>query len=357
MSDPRKTLRQRTVRIGQRLVGDGQPMLIIAEAGVNHDGAVDKARKLVDAAAEAGADMVKFQMFSAAELTTENAAAAEYQKDVGATTQRGMLRRLELSDDDFERIVERCRQRSIEFLATPFGPADVERLVKLGVSAIKTASTDLNNVPLLQAAGETGLPLMVSTGASTAEEIAAAVERLRSWGAFDRLILLHCVSSYPTPLESANLRAIGALRDEFNVPVGYSDHTEHVQIAGWAVAAGASVLEKHFTLDRRSAGPDHAMSLEPRGLAAYVEAAREAERALGTGRIGMTALEADVRAVARRSVVAIDSIEAGTVLTPEMLTVKRPAGGITPDRLHELVGRPARIAIAADTAITWEMIA
>jgi N,N'-diacetyllegionaminate synthase len=346
----------KTVRIGDRLVGDGQPVLIVAEAGVNHDGSLPKALQLVDVAADAGADLVKFQVFRAGELTTASAAPADYQRISGGNGQREMLERLELTDGDFGRIVEHCRARGIGFLATPFSLPDVDRLVALGVQAIKIASTDLNNAPLLRRAADTGLPLIVSTGASLPEEIRAAVRRLRGWGAGERLILLHCVSGYPTPVEVANLRAVATLRRTYRVPSGFSDHTELTEIAGWAVAAGACVLEKHFTLDRRAHGPDHAMSLDPEELAAYVATARAAEVALGSGVLGMSALEADVRAAARQSVVAARDIPARTRLTAAMLTIKRPGGGIAPDQLDALPGRCAAVDIAADTVLTWDML-
>lgn len=344
------------VSIGTRAVGDNEPVLIIAEAGVNHDGDREKALRLVDAAADAGADVVKFQMFRADELVTATADAAAYQKTSGVSSQREMLRRLELSDADFQAIAERCHARGIEFLATPFSPSDIDRLVRLGVRALKIASTDLNNPPLLRRAVETGLPLIVSTGAATADEITACVERLRRWRAGPRLILLHCVSGYPTPLAAANLRAIANLRRLGAVPCGFSDHTESTEIAGWAVAAGAAVLEKHFTLDPAAAGPDHAMSLAPDELATYVRTARLAETALGRGTLGLAELERDVRAVARKSVVAAVPIAAGTVLAPEMLTIKRPGGGIPPDQLDALPGRRALCDIAADTVLTWELV-
>jgi sialic acid synthase SpsE len=226
----------------------------------------------------------------------------------------------------------------------------------LDVPAIKLASTDLNNVPLVRRAAATGLPLIVSTGAATREEIERAVARLGGMVAGDHLILLHCVSGYPTPLHAANLGAIRSLCDLAGVPTGFSDHTTLTEIAGWAVAAGACVLEKHFTLDRGAAGPDHAMSLDPAGLAAYVTAARQAEIALGAGRLGMTSLEHDVRRVARKSVVVNAAIRAGTPLSAEMLAVKRPAGGIDPDRLDELVGRRATRDIAPNTVLTWDML-
>jgi N,N'-diacetyllegionaminate synthase len=358
------------VSIGQRRVGPGQPVYVIAEAGVNHNGSLDQALRLVDVAAEAGADAVKFQVFRADELATATAETAEYQKSrgleparsrarqrtAGGQSQREMLARLELADDEFRRVRTHCAGRGIEFLATPFGPRDIDRLLELKVNAIKIASTDLNNLPLLRLAAQTGLPLIVSTGAATKEEIRASVERLQQRDVGERLILLHCVSAYPTPLDAANLRAIGTLQRAFGTVCGFSDHTTETQTGAWAAAAGASVLEKHFTLDRAAPGPDHAMSLDPPGLRQYISAVRDAERALGSGQLGMSPLEADVRTVARKSVVAACDLTTGTVLRPEMLTVKRPAGGIEPDQLDTLIGRQVASDVPRDTILTWDMI-
>lgn len=355
MNTPHETASE-VALIGEHIVGDRRPVLLIAEAGVNHDGDVGRAVELIEVAAECGADLVKFQMFRADDLVTANAAAAAYQQAAGATSQRELLRRLELSDADFSRIREHCRTRHIGFLATPFSPADVERLVRLDVPALKIASTDLNNVLLLHRAVQADLPLIISTGAATSEEIDAALSRLRAWHAAERLVLLHCVSGYPAPLSAANLRAIAALRARFGRPVGFSDHTQSTEIAGWAVAAGACVLEKHFTLDPSASGPDHAMSLNPAQLAAYVAAARAAETALGSGQVGMTAVEANVRAVARRSVVTARPIRAGERVRLDALTLKRPGNGIPPEQLETLLGRRVRVDLAAETALTWEMV-
>jgi N,N'-diacetyllegionaminate synthase len=345
------------VWIADRPVGPGAAVYIVAEAGVNHDGDPQRALALVDAAAHAGADAVKFQLFRASELVTGRAAAAGYQRAAGFATQREMLCRLELSEEVFAQLAEYCRKRRIAFMATPFGAGDVDRVVGFGAPAIKIGSGDLNNVRLLRRAAETGLPVILSTGAATATEIRQSVEWLRAWGAGDRLILLHCVSCYPAPLEAANLRAIGTLEAEFGVPCGFSDHTTSTQIGAWAVAAGACLLEKHFTLDRRARGPDHAMSLEPQELADYIQMARQAEKALGRGQLGMSELETEVRQLARRSVVSARFLPAGTVLSAEMVTVKRPAGGIPPDRLDELIGRRLRIDVPADTPLSWDMLA
>jgi len=377
-------------RIAGRAVGVGKSVFVIAEAGVNHDGSVETALRMVDAAAEAGADAVKFQMFRATELTTAEAATAAYQREhCGAKSQREMLTKLELTVGDFERIARRCEELAIALVITPFGVEDAVRIEKINapfgqhvgtggsrragtsgierqehcsessgtsVAAIKIASTDLTNGPLLDAATATGMPLILSTGASTAEEISEAVEGIARRGAIKRLILLHCVSCYPTPIEAINLRAIAALQGEFGVPVGLSDHTTSVEMGGWAVAAGACVLEKHFTLDRAATGPDHAMSLTPEQLVEYVRKVREVEAALGDGTVGITQIEEDVRAAARKSVVSAVAIRQGTRLARSMLTLKRPGTGIPPNDLATLLGREAATDIPSDTLLSWDMV-
>jgi N-acetylneuraminate synthase/N,N'-diacetyllegionaminate synthase len=312
---------------------------------------------MVDAASKAGADAVKFQMFRAADLVAAAAPPARYQKEhSGECSQREMLARLELSVEGFARIKRRCEQRSLLFIATPFGPREVAGLVELGAAAIKIASTDLTNISLLEAAAESGLPIILSTGASTAAEMHSSVNRLREFGAGSRLVLLHCVSCYPTPLQAINLRAVESLARTFGVPCGLSDHTLSTEVGAWAVAAGACVLEKHFTLDPTARGPDHAMSLNPRQIADYISAVRQVEQALGGGSLGMTDIEGEVRSVAGRSVVAAVDIPAGTRLTAKMLTVKRPGTGIAPSELHRLVDRRAAGDIPCDTILTWDMI-
>jgi len=263
-----------------------------------------------------------------------------------------MLSRLELPAIAFARIRRHCDERSIRFLASPFSPAALAQLVALRPTAIKIASTDLTNTPLLASAANTGLPLVLSVGASTVEEIEAAVQIVRA----HPLVLLHCVSCYPTPIEAINLRAIGALGKRFDVPAGLSDHTTSTEVGAWAVAAGACVLEKHLTLDRSATGPDHAMSLAPDELHAYIARVREVESAMGDGRIGMTDREVEVRAVAGRSVVTARDVPAGTVLTADMLTLKRPGTGLDPSTLETLVGRTVRSPLPADTMLSWEIV-
>ena len=345
------------VTIGSRHVEPGGPTFIVAEAGVNHNGSVETALRMVDAAARAGADAIKFQMFRAEELVTASAPTAGYQQNsCGTESQHAMLSRLELSTVDFASVKKRCEQQSIVFLATPFGEADVRRLQDLGVAALKVASTDLTNVPLLDAVVATGLPMILSVGASTADEIRAGVEDLVGQGAGGRLVLLHCVSCYPTPLDALNLRAVMELQRAFAVPSGLSDHSTSIETGGWAVAAGACVLEKHFTLDCTAAGPDQAMSLDPSQLGEYIRKARAAGRALGNGRLGMTNLEAEVRMVARRSVVATRLITAGSRLEAGDLTLKRPGTGIAPGELDRIIGRRAAVDINSDTLLSWDML-
>ena len=347
----------KAVNVGTHRIAPGAPTFIVAEAGVNHNGSTETALRLVDVAASAGADAVKFQMFHAAELTAVGATTAGYQRrGCGEPSQRAMLAQLELSHTEFLRIKKRCEQRSILFLATPFGILDVTDLQNLGVGAIKIASTDLTNDSLLAAAAATELPLIVSTGASSEDEIRSGVGWLWRQGARDRLILLHCISCYPTPIEALNLRAIATLQRCFGVPCGLSDHTTSTQTGSWAVAAGACLLEKHFTLDPTAKGPDHAMSLSPHQLAEYVATVRTAEAALGNGQLGMTDLEAEVARVARRSVVAASDIPAGTRFTAEMLTLKRPGTGIGSGEIDELIGRRASVDIAQDTTLKWDMV-
>ena len=347
-----------TVAIGARRVGPAERVFVIAEAGVNHNGQVEQAFCLVDMAADAGADAVKFQFFKASELVEPSAPLADYQrKSCGNTSQRAMLDALELSADAMGLIRDHCDLRNIMFLATPFGPRQVDDLVGLGVAAIKIASTDLTDTLLLDRAVATGLPIILSTGVSTAAEIRATVRCLDRAGAGDRLILMHCVSCYPTPLNSINLRAIASLTNETGLPCGLSDHTTSTDTGAWAVAAGACILEKHFTFDRKATGPDHAMSLSPDELTTYVDAVRTVEQALGDGSIELADSAREVRRVAGKSVFATVDIPCGTVLTSDMLTLKRPGFGMAPASLRELVRRKTSVKINAHTMLSWDMLA
>ncbi len=342
--------------IRNALVGEAAPVYVIAEAGVNHDGCASVARELIHAAAEAGADAVKFQVFAASRLVTRTAPAAAYQqRAVHTDSQYGMLSALELTHDTFVELADCAKQRGIEFLATPFSVADLQFLVRIGVSAIKIASPDIVNTPLLGAAARSRLPVIASTGAAELEEIAEAVSFFRTAGG-GPLALLHCISSYPTPEREANLRAIGTLARSFGCVAGFSDHTESVLIGGYAVAAGARIIEKHMTLDRSRTGPDHAFSLEPAAMAEYIRTIRHAESLLGDGDVTVSPRQREVRRLSRGSVVAARAIRAGETLTADMLTVKRPGTGIRPAELDTLIGRRAVRDIEADTQLAWDAV-
>ncbi len=342
------------VCLGARRVGPGRPAYIVAEIGVNHDGEIQKGAELVAAAARAGADAVKLQIFRAAELTTATAATADYQRASSGDSQQAMLQRLELDADGLKALAAAATQADIDLIATTFALSDVPRATALPLVALKTASTDLNNLPLLSSLLDTRLPLIISTGAATPGEIEAAATLVHRRTAAARCVLLHCVSAYPTPLDAANLRAISSLRSTTGCVVGYSDHTPDTRTGAWAVAAGASVLEKHLTLDPTAPGPDHATSLSPAQFAEYVAEVRAAEAALGHGRLGFAPIEHDVRQVARKSIVAATAIPADTVVTAALLTTKRPGTGIPPDQLGEILGRRTTRPIAADTLLRWE---
>jgi len=342
------------VTIGSRRVGPDQPVYIIAEAGVNHDGDVKLAFQLIEAAREAGADAVKFQVFSAERLAAEDAPSCSYQH--ATESQRAMLHRLELDEPTFRDLKCRAEHAGLEFLATPFGLPELQFLVDLGLPAIKIASPDVVNVPLLRAAAGSGRTLIVSTGAAEQAEIDAAVALVSAMPPAGRLVLLHCVSAYPTPPAEARLACIGTMSRRYGVPVGFSDHTSEIHFGGLAVAAGAVMLEKHLTLDRRLAGPDHFFSLEPSAFADYVRIARGASAALGDGRIRVSQLEREVREKARGSIVAVQSIPAGARLQAAMLAVQRPGGGLSASVWDQVIGREAAVDISAGTRLAWSML-
>lgn len=347
-----------SVRIGSRLIDLDHPVYVIAEAGVNHNGDFTTACKLIDAAARSGADAVKFQLFSADRLAAPDAPTCQYQKDHldGASSQLEMLRKLELPPDEFHRLRAHADEIGIDFLCTPFGVAEVDTLTRLPVAAIKIASPDIVNVPLLRAVGLTGLPIIASTGAADLDEVRAAIDVFRRQGAADRLILLHCVSAYPTPTSDARLRCMTALSQEFNLPVGFSDHTAEPDFSAMAVAAGAVILEKHLTLDRGAPGPDHFFSLTPDGFAKYTAAARDAFAARGSAVVAPTAKESEVRKLSRGSIVAARHIPAGTVIRPDSLTVRRPGDGISPAEWDNIVGSTAATDIVAGTPLQYSYL-
>ncbi|MEW5772894.1 MAG: N-acetylneuraminate synthase [Thermodesulfobacteriota bacterium] len=338
---------------------------IIAEAGVNHNGSPARAMDLVDAAAAAGADAVKFQTFSAARLATRQAAKAAYQAErTGEGGQYEMLKALELAPEDFVALAGRCRERGIEFMSTPFDEESLALLVGLGVARIKVGSGDATNAPLLLAAARTGLPVVLSTGMCALVEVRQALgvlafgylglenpgraafreALLREDGQAalrEKVTLLHCTTSYPTPPEAVNLLAMDTLAGTFGLAAGYSDHTEGIVVSVAAAARGAVMVEKHFTLDRSLPGPDHAASLEPGELADLVAAVRLADAALGEPGKAPARAELGNLAVARKSLVAAQPVAPGETLTSRNMTVKRPGSGLSPFLFWELEGRPA----------------
>jgi N,N'-diacetyllegionaminate synthase len=345
------------IRIGDAQIRRGGSVYLIAEASVNHNGQLRTALEMVDAAVLAGANAIKFQAFRAAALVTDDAPAAAYQRAaVHVDTQRAVLEGVELAPEDFVTVAQHCDAAGIEFLATPFGVEELNMLVNMGVRAIKTASSDITNTPLLIAAAETGLPLIVSTGAAEPEEIDAAVSMIEDHGAGRNLVLLHCVSTYPTRTFEANLHRIETLANRYHKPTGFSDHTMSARTGAIAAACGGVVIEKHFTLDRHQTGSDHAFSLEPDQLREYITRVREAETMLGDGSLGMLNGERETRRLTRSSVVADVPIAKGERIKLAKLTVKRPGTGIPPTDLDKVAGRAARVDIPADTQIQWDML-
>lgn len=333
-------------------------VFIIAEAGVNHNGSLETAKRLVDAAVEAGADAVKFQTFVPEEVAVAAAERAPYQREAmpgRAESQLEMIRRLALGPEDFRALKAYCDGRGIMFLSTPFDYFSVDLLESLGVSLFKVASGELVNHPFLAYVASKGKPMLLSTGMASLGEVEEALAVVRGAGC-EQVTLLHCTSAYPAPVEEANLRAMVTMRRAFGVPVGYSDHTLGIEVAVAAVALGAEVIEKHFTLSRDLEGPDHKASLEPGELAALVRAIRNVERALGDGRKRPTPSELEIMPYARRSLVAVRDIACGEVVTADMLAAKRPGTGIPPKMVHLVAGRTARTDIPAGTVLTWDMV-
>ena len=321
---------------------------IIAEAGVNHDGRPERALSLVDAAAEAGADAVKFQTFDATEVTTRSAPKADYQslRTDPAESQLDMLKNFELTDEVYHQLIKRCAERGVEFLSTPFDIASVARLERLGVRAFKLASGELTNLIMLRELARLGKPVYMSTGMATLDEVREGSRILTDAGV--KTTLLHCTSAYPTASDQVNLRAMRTMADALGLPVGYSDHTTSLHIPAAAVALGAVVIEKHITLDKTLPGPDHAASLEPSEFALMVRGIREVELALGDGLKVPMPSEMSTRAVARRSLVAAELLAAGKRLEARDVKAKRPGTGISPMQLDSIVGKTLRRAVAKD---------
>ena len=329
--------------------------LIIAEAGVNHNGSIKTAEQLIETAAEAGADLVKFQTFSADRLVTGSASKADYQLETTSTreSQHEMIRKLELSREMHEELIAHCKKCGVGFFSTGFDLQSVDLLAELGLDRFKIPSGEITNLPYLRHIGQYGKPVILSTGMARLGEIEAALEVLEASGTpRERVTVLHCNTEYPTPMADVNLKAMLAIRDALGVQVGYSDHTLGIEVPIAAVAMGATVIEKHFTLDRSLPGPDHRASLEPDELKAMVQAIRNIELALsGDGLKRPSPSESKNLEIVRKSLVALVPIKAGEPFTEANLGVKRPGSGISPMRWDDFIGRPANRDYQVDELI------
>lgn len=331
-------------------------VFIIAEAGVNHNGNIKIAKKLIDAAVEAGADAVKFQTFKAENLVTKDAPKADYQKETtGAGKQYEMLKKLELSFEEHVILKDYCDKKGIMFLSTPFDFESVDLLDKIGVSLYKISSGDLTNIPFLKYIARFNKPMIVSTGMANLGEVELALDAIKSVKD-NKVSLLHCTSNYPAAYESVNLNAMLTLKNAFKLPVGYSDHTIGIEVPIAAVAIGASIIEKHFTLDRDMEGPDHKASLNPNEFNQMVMSIRNIEKAFGDGIKKCNIEEENIKEAARKSIVASKKINKGEVISYSNITFKRPGNGISPIFVEKLIGKIAKQDINTDEFITFENI-
>ena len=326
---------------------------IIAEAGVNHNGDMTLAKKLIDEAKKAGANAVKFQTFKAEKLVTKSAMKADYQtkNDKNSQSQFEMLKNLELTYDNFEELLHYCKEVGIDFLSSAFDLESIDFLNSLGMPLFKIPSGEITNLPYLKKIALTGKQVILSTGMSTYGDIEDALEVLHENGAKD-VVVLHCNTEYPTPMGDVNLRAMNSIKEAFNVEVGYSDHTEGIEIPIAAVTLGGVVIEKHFTLDKNMDGPDHKASLNPKELIGMVEAIRNVENALGNGVKSLSNSEKNNLDVVRKSIIADKFIAEGDIFTEENLTVKRPGTGISPMNWESIIGKKATKSFEEDEVIT-----
>jgi len=346
----------KSIRIGKRSIGKYQPVFMIAEAGVNHNGSLKLAKTMIDRAKEAGADAVKFQTFKAEELATREAPKAAYQKrNLPGGSQFDLLRSLQLSENNFRELSAYCAKKGIIFLSTPFEEASADFLNKLKIPAYKISSGDLTNFPLLRKVAGFKRPVILSTGMGSLAEVKEAVRVIHSAGDRD-IILLHCTSNYPADFADVNLNAMLTLANEFNLMVGYSDHTPGIEVPIAAAALGARVIEKHFTLDKELPGPDQRASLDPAELRNMVRAIRNIEQAMGDGIKAPRRSEEAIKMVARKSIVARRAIPCGARLTLDMLAVKRPGTGIAPAFLKDLIKMRTKVAMRKDQIIGWDQV-
>ena len=346
------------VKIGDKLVGSGDECLIIAEAGVNHNGDIKLAHKLIDVAVESGADAVKFQSFVTEALLTKRALKAGYQVQ---TTGKGgsqfdMLKNLELSWDQQAELKSHCVEDNILYLCTPYERESVDFLIGLQIAAMKVASTDTTNIPFLRYLASKNCPVILSTGMSTLGEVEEAVNVLEACGLKGKIVLLHCTSQYPAPIEHINLRAMKTMKQAFGCPVGFSDHTQGLGASPWAVAVGACVIEKHVTLDRNMEGPDHRASIEPDEMKQLVTTIRQVEAALGDGIKRPMPSEIANKLRIQKSLVSTRSISAGETIQEADLTCKRPGNGLSPKWFDRVVGRKAARQIQKEAKLELNSI-
>ena len=336
---------------------------IIAEIGVNHNGSLPMARELIDIAAEIGADAVKFQTFDAAKLVRPEAEKAEYQKQqTGDGDQKGMLEALQLSESEHVELADYCSDKGIEFMSTPFDLDAADFLKSIGVQRMKLPSGDIDNFPMLRKMAGLDLPIIMSTGMADMEEVRSAKNCIEAeWGRLglmqgrdDRLVILHCTSNYPTAPANVNLQAMVSMGRELGCAIGYSDHTCGTAIAVGAVALGAVVIEKHITLDKNLPGPDHAASLDPSEFKSLVEQIRAVEAAAGDGVKAPQDSELAVRALVRRSISVARDLSAGATIVADDLIMLRPANGISPTRIDEVIGAKTKRAIEAGSLLSWD---
>lgn len=333
------------VKIGNRLVGEGEPCFIIAEAGSNHDGKLEIAKRLIKAAKDAGADAIKFQTFKAEELASPKYAKEMYE----------ILEKYELKAEWHTELKKYTDELGIVFLSTPFDEGSVDLLDKIGVPAFKVASGDLTHLPLLEYIAEKGKPMIVSTGGANLGEVEEAINMIRNQEN-NGIILMHCVSSYPAKVEDANIRAMTTMKNAFNLPVGYSDHSLGILIPLAAVVLGGCVIEEHFTLNKSSPGPDHAFALEPNEFREMVQSIRFLEKALGDGVKYIRESEKEEVQIARRSLFAATNVSSGAKINKEMMKIVRPRRGIPPKYLQRIVGKKTCADIAQDEVIKWEVV-
>lgn len=343
-----------------RVIGPGHPCFFIAEAGVNHNGSLDLALKLVDAAAASGADAVKFQTFKAEHIITRSAPKARYHiETTGADSEQTwfeLLKTQELTCDMHVALIERCREKGIMFLSTPYDDESVDLLVELDVPLIKIASTDANNIPFLERIASAGKPMILSTAMCDLAEVKASVDAIRAAGC-DQLLVMQCTGSYPAPAGQANLRAMAGIAAACGVTVGYSDHVPGGHVALAAVALGATAYEKHFTLDRALPGPDHRASLEPDELTALVASVREVEAALGDGVKRVMPCEVENRGKLRKSILAARNLQPGERINRENVVIKRAGGqGLSPDRFHAIEGKLLKVTVGQEQPIAGDML-